>query len=319
MIISQNLKTGASKVKGSQTPGLWNEEQNNACYRQLVLKLCFSASCCINIIVIKGCLADPGSVRAHWSSKTTIMSTQNLELNLSKTNRRRVQGWGRTEKVELNSLQVQRCWPKPFYRKQTRMNIYCCGDDLYQQVWVRRRPGITKREETIIMQGGQKEAEKLSYLCCNREKGAFADWSCHGNGWHLVHVCVAVCLCAWLYLCLNVLLSIWRWRWGSDGGSCWRIICVVKGKWERGPALLVCSVDEHSLNTKPRERCWSFTLRHWKHCPQVSRRYACRTDWIWNRKTERGRQRREACENKCLSKCSHGATVARSKAQSNPH
>lgn len=61
----------------------------------------------------------------------------------------------------------------------------------------KKHRGNEGREEKKIYRNARRAGrrrEKLSYLRCNRGKGAFADWSCHGNGWHLVYVRVALCM-----------------------------------------------------------------------------------------------------------------------------
>lgn len=165
-----------------------------------------------------------------------------------------------------------------------------------------RDPGIRKKVRWMIRnkdrdarkEGGKmknhnarragRRREKLSYLCCNRGKGAFADWSCHGNGWHLVYVCVWLYLSVQGFVYMNVLVSIWKCLLvcilymcvcgggggGLNGGSCWGIISVVKGKWGRGPerhnkAPLACSVDgKHTVNIQAGDRQMrDVDLLHW--------------------------------------------------------
>ena len=96
------------------------------------------------------------------------------------------------------------------------------------------------------MQGGQEEGERNCHISAViGGKGASADWSCHGNGWHLVYVRVALCMivfvCGGFCVCecasehLEVFVSVWVCvcvcvGGGMNGGSCWGIISVVKGK-----------------------------------------------------------------------------------------
>lgn len=141
-----------------------------------------------------------------------------------------------------------------------------------EKVMGERRKSEGREDKNHNARRAGRRREKLSYLCRNRGKGAFADWSCHGNGWHLVYVwvCVCVCLCAWSYLCvqsfvyvhLEMFVSVFVCGGGGlNGGSCWGIISVVRGKWGRGPerhnkALLARSVDgKHTVNTQPVSVC----------------------------------------------------------------
>lgn len=58
-----------------------------------------------------------------------------------------------------------------------------------------RKRGGGKRRNNHIPRRAEGRRGKLSYLRCNRGKRAFADWSCHGDGWHLAYVCTSAFVC----------------------------------------------------------------------------------------------------------------------------
>lgn len=78
-----------------------------------------------------------------------------------------------------------------------------------------RKEDRGRRRNNHNARRAERRREKLSYLHCNGGKGSFTDWSCHGNGWHLLYVCASQCVSVHDCICVgcvdvNVLLSIWK-------------------------------------------------------------------------------------------------------------